>query len=233
MTADIRKSLVKIESGLAGCVQKTVMMGPEEFLTHAKSEIGKAKDEPEEKARKRLFALQKSVLYSSDIIEDTEADGIKIPVCVIEQTAVDEQENTLMTPAASAAKNPSDGTVFEDGFIAKKLLEIESLLKSFGKPPTPPTPPAPPTPPGASPAPAAAAPKDDEEEETEKKAPAFPGAAPPFGAGGKPGEKKPEDDKDKTKTGKVEKLWPDDMNDPEFVEKGITDPETDWGNDPS
>lgn len=233
-TTDIKKQLARIEKmlqPLAG-VQKTTMVTPEQFIDYVQKEIAKAMQEPQEKSALRLALLQKAVLYSSAIIEDDDSDGVKVPIFVAEQTTRDEQDNQLYTPEKLASLNPSDGSYFEKNLmpgleeVRALHAEIEAMSKEMSddeekaaKAAAPPPPPA----------------DDDEappssEDEATKKAKAPPGAKkkPPVPpqppqppTAGPPAEAT-------KKAASAE--WPDDMNDPSFVETGKKAP-LDWGQD--
>lgn len=245
-TTDIKKQLARIEKmlqPLAG-VQKTMMVSPEQFLDYVQKEIAKAMKEPQAKSAVRLALLQKAVLYSSAIIEDDDSDSVKVPIFVAEQTTLDEQENQLFTPDKLAALNPSDGTFFENS-VSKGLemvrtlqAEIEALSKDVGGD-VPEDDDAEKKKKAAEKAAGDDAPPDSEDEETKAakakgspppnappgaKKPPFPPKPPqPPGAAGAPPPA------EKTKKG-VDAEWPDDMNDPSFVETGKKAP-LDWGND--
>jgi len=211
-----RETLGKIEKMLAQVVgvQKMVHMEPGAFVKYAFAEITKAAEEDQkgeiQKSHVRLSLLYKSVLYSSANIESIDADNLKVPVFVCEQTSIDEQSNELYTPMESAKMNPAGGTVFEGGFIAKMMEQVSALATSIDKL-------------GED------MEEGDDASKTEKKKPAFAGAAPPFG---KEEEAPPssESGKAKSKAKKDGGTWPDNMNDPNFIEKGERTP-NDWGND--
>lgn len=258
MSTKFKSALAKVEKVLGAVVgtQKIAFLEPAAFLKYAQDEIKKAQGESVAKAHARLSLLYKSVLYSSNIIEDETADSIKVPVFVADQTTLAMQENDLYTPDAAAKMNPSSGTVFEQGFVAKMLARIAEIQKDVEadaakaadeedeeepppsegdetekakkKPPMPPQPPGeeddtekakgkqpPPFPP----------PKKGDDDETEKAK-----GKPPF----PPPPKKDDeegDGADKSATKKsLDAAWPDDMNDPSFIQKGVPS-ENEWGED--
>lgn len=262
MSTKFKAQLAKVEKVLGAVVgtQKLVLMEPAAFLKYAHDEIKKAQGEPVSKARARLSLLYKSVLYSSNIIEDETADSIKVPVFVADQTTLAMQENDLSTPDAAAKLNPSSGTVFEQGFVAKMLERVASIAKDVealkvgdDAPPgddedetekAKKKPPMPPPPPGGdaadetekAKAPPPPPPGDDDDTEKAK------GGKPPFPPPPKKDdaekakgddEPPPSEDEEKAKAQKLAKgeaAWPDDMNDPNFIAKG-TPTESEWGND--
>lgn len=246
-TTDIKKQLARIEKmlqPLAG-VQKTTMVTPEQFLDYVQKEIAKAMQEPQEKSALRLALLQKAVLYSSAIIEDDESDGVKVPIFVAEQSTLDEQDNQLFTPEKLASLNPSDGTFFENS-ISKGLEQVRALhaeIEALAKDTTgdlPEDDDAEKKKKAAAKAADDEAPPDSEDEATKA---AKAKAPPPPPPGAPPGAKKPPfppkppqppaaagaPPAEKTKKG-ASAEWPDDMNDPSFVETGKKAP-LDWGND--
>jgi len=216
-TPDMKSTLQKVEKMLAQVVgvQKVVLMTPEAFLQHAIAEIGKAEKEPQAKSRIRLASLYKSVLYSSAVIEDTEADAIKVPVFLVDQTTLEEQENDLYTPAESGKMNPSNQTVFEGGILQKYLQQLETSVAELSKL-------------GEDieeddDSVKAKKEEDGKEEEGEKEKEPESSTSP-----GTPAAKKVK----KAKVSKADEVvWPDDMNDAQFVEKGKKT-EPDWGHDP-
>ncbi len=211
-----KNALAKIEKLLARVVgvQKIQQMTPLQFVEHATREIAKARTESIAKSRLRLSLLYKSVLYTSAIIEDSDSDSISVPVFVVDQTTLDEQASEMKTPAQAAAMNKDGQSIFEEGFVTKavaklqkSLEELQALAKDLpnggGGAPPPPKPPTPPKPKEE---------EDEDDEDDEDDAP-------------------PSEDEEKAKPQKAaDAVWPDDMNDPHFVEKGERAP-LDWGKD--
>lgn len=209
MNKTAKATLMQIEKMLTQVVgvQKVEMMTVPELLTHAVGEIEKAQRESFAKSKIRLALLQKSVMYSSASIEDEDVDSIKVPVFVVDQTTLDEQDNELTPPLAAAAKNPSGKSLFENGDVQKYITQLQEQIGELAK----------------------AAGIDEEDDDTEeakaKKAAKKP--APPAGD-----EPEPEPAaKRVAKSAKADNVWPEDMNDPSFVKTGKSEKDLDWGPD--
>ena len=183
------EALAKVEGLLSKMVgaQRIIKMSPEQFVAHAMSELEKAASESFAVSSARLSLLHKSVLFSSEVIENTEAEDIKVPVFVAEQTTLAEQENNVMTPAAAMGLNPSAGTVFESGFVAK----LEALLSKLGD--------------------------MEEGEDAQGKAPPTPEGKKKSETDTMEGEEESKRKAAKKSLGADADEWPSDMNTPEFL----------------
>lgn len=209
-------TLSKIETMLASVIAPegtapTQKMNVQQFAAYAQDQITKATEEAPEESTKRIKALHKAVQIAKDNFTDTDNESISVPIYVCDTTVLDDKSTMMMTPDASAAKNPSGQSIFENGFVAKLQADLAAAIKAMGEEPE------------EEPAKKG----DGEQEEKSKKAEDVEENDDSMKA---KAQKKiePLAKADRAEDGTE---WPNDLNDRDFVEKGTATKELTFGRD--
>lgn len=131
---DMKKSLDTLSGLLKTLVGETpvVSMTKQEFLVHVQAEVTKANTLPEAEKAVALKNIGTLINLVKDNYVDTTADSFKVPLTIMDTTALRERQNLLIDAVANMSSGAGNQTAFASGFVNKEALEkCLAIFKEF------------------------------------------------------------------------------------------------------